>query len=207
MPPAPPRSTPDGTCGGADGSGDSPAVGCSPAAAGAGPASATASSHLLPNASPFAHRAGEYVFDAAVLHRHAATLGRDAPWSALAALAGGGSRTVLDQFSLGPALSGAQPHFHGDAASVLVFGLKLWLLFPPACAFYSAQPAAEYVAEALASETPLCEGESAAAVPVRWVLQRAGDVVVVPALWGHVTLNLADTVGVAFEFVPAPGGG
>ena len=44
---------------------------------------------------------------------------------------------VLTQFNLGPALTGAQPHFHGDAWNGLVYGLKLWLLFPPEYAFFS----------------------------------------------------------------------
>jgi hypothetical protein len=30
--------------------------------------------------------------------------------------------------------------------------------------------------------------------------QRAGDVIVLPDLWGHVTLNLQTSVGVAQEF-------
>jgi hypothetical protein len=32
------------------------------------------------------------------------------------------------------------------------------------------------------------------------VLQLPGDIVYVPAQWGHAVLNLADTIAVAFEF-------
>lgn len=35
--------------------------------------------------------------------------------------------------------------------------------------------------------------------PIR-VVQRAGDVLYVPALWGHATLNAAQSIGVAHEF-------
>ena len=37
----------------------------------------------------------------------------------------------LQQFSIGPALAGAQPHFHGDAFNLLVYGAKRWLFNPP----------------------------------------------------------------------------
>ena len=46
-------------------------------------------------------------------------------------------RVLLKQWMLGPALSGAQPHFHGAAWNALVQGLKLWLIFPPQYAFFS----------------------------------------------------------------------
>ena len=32
------------------------------------------------------------------------------------------------------------------------------------------------------------------------VTQRAGDVLYVPALWGHATLNTQQSIGVAHEF-------
>ena len=35
---------------------------------------------------------------------------------------------------------------------------------------------------------------------VHAVVQYAGDVVYVPARWGHAVLNLADCVGIAIEF-------
>ena len=46
---------------------------------------------------------------------------------------------VLTQFNLGPALTGAQPHFHGDAWNALVYGRKQWFVSPPSRAFF-AQP-------------------------------------------------------------------
>lgn len=64
---------------------------------------------------------------------------------------------MLTQFSLGPALVGAQvrysivllallgadncllhqPHFHGDAWNALVFGRKQWFLHPPTRSFFA----------------------------------------------------------------------
>lgn len=41
------------------------------------------------------------------------------------------------QFYLGPALSGAQPHFHPTAYNSLVYGAKQWLLWAPQHAFFA----------------------------------------------------------------------
>jgi hypothetical protein len=46
---------------------------------------------------------------------------------------------VLQQFMLGPAGSGAPPHFHGAAINMLVYGCKEWMLYPPAQAFFSVE--------------------------------------------------------------------
>jgi len=140
------------------------------------------------------------VFDARVL---STALAGDVGREALRDLLRPESRLILSQFALGPALSGAQPHFHGNAVNTLLFGMRLWVLFAPHCACFEDRTAIEFFLEiaqgggGLGSGCPTCaEGEAF------WGLQRSGEVLYVPEFWGHATLNLADTVGVAHEFKP-----
>jgi hypothetical protein len=132
-------------------------------------------------------------------------------------------RLILSQFSLGPPLSGAQPHFHGHAVNALVHGIKLWLLFPPALAFFSEMTAVEFFSmlvnkgadhagkkaamwwssiisgtSGMPESSHLSASEDAS---IMWVIQRGGDIVYVPEFWGHAVINLVDSVGVAYEFV------
>jgi hypothetical protein len=95
---------------------------------------------------------------------------------------------VETQFYLGPEGSGAPGHFHTHALNTLAYGEKRWFLFPPSEAFYSTKPALEFARS---------DPRAAAALQVT---QRAGDVLYVPSLWGHATLNLRQSVGVAHEF-------
>ena len=69
---------------------------------------------------------------------------------------------------------------------------KLWLLWPPARAAYSATPALDF-ARALALNASLPRPLVCA--------QRVGDVVFVPAGWGHAVLNTREVAGLAVEFV------
>eukprot|EP00595_Chromulina_sp_UTEXLB2642_P001607 CAMPEP_0196763240 /NCGR_PEP_ID=MMETSP1095-20130614/3677_1 /TAXON_ID=96789 ORGANISM="Chromulina nebulosa, Strain UTEXLB2642" /NCGR_SAMPLE_ID=MMETSP1095 /ASSEMBLY_ACC=CAM_ASM_000446 /LENGTH=359 /DNA_ID=CAMNT_0042115995 /DNA_START=665 /DNA_END=1744 /DNA_ORIENTATION=- len=92
------------------------------------------------------------------------------------------------QFYLGPKGSGAPVHFHGHAVNSLAYGEKKWYLFPPAEAFYSTMPAFEFVSsDSRAHRSIQCT-------------QRSGDVMYVPTLWGHATLNVKQSIGVAHEF-------
>ena len=150
----------------------------------------------------------QYVFDSQILHRDAALRADFSPLDAL------NFSSRLEQFYVGPAWSGAHPHFHGDAWNGLVFGSKLWVLFPPQEAFFTAKPALtwflkEYpklkAAQSMASASGSASGSSSSGVPPTSFIecvQMPGDVIYVPESWGHVTLNLAPSVGVAVEFVP-----
>ena len=100
------------------------------------------------------------------------------------------------QFFAGGAYSGAPEHFHAHALNALVAGRKRWLLSPPPSAAYSATPAASTL------DAP---GDASLAPPgaAYQCVQDAGDLLYVPAGWGHAVLNLpqADfTSGVALEF-------
>lgn len=82
------------------------------------------------------------------------------------------------QFYLGPAGSGAPPHFHGNAVNTLAYGEKRWFLFPPTSAFYTTTPAISFVASDERVNASL------------QCTQRAGDIIFVPSLWGHAVLNV-----------------
>ena len=146
------------------------------------------------------------------------TWGRDAPRSAPERLVADWSRppfiedeeshfrTSSIQFYLGPAGAGAQPHWHSLAWNWLVHGRKLWLLWPPPDASYAQRHVAltleELNAHANASRGGTRAGARAearaSAAPLRCE-QRAGDVMVVPEVWGHATYNLEPSIGWATE--------
>lgn len=92
------------------------------------------------------------------------------------------------QFYLGPAGSGAPMHIHGHAVNTMAYGKKQWYLFPPGDAYYSTQPAFEFVKHDARSEKAM------------HCVQYGGDVMYVPALWGHATFNRKQSIGVAHEF-------
>ena len=100
--------------------------------------------------------------------------------------------TAHTQFFLGPAGSGAPPHYHKHAWNALAYGRKRWFLWPPAAAMYSSMPIRRWLEEVLPGLPPHL-------APLE-VTQEAGDVIFVPAGWGHATLNLAASVGLSEEF-------
>ena len=114
------------------------------------------------------------------------TIAKQAPWWA--------RDLVLSypQLYLGPPKSGANFHHHNAAWNLLAFGRKLWLLTPPQDAAFSTRSAAQSLVEEL-SKLRRVRG-------CRLVDQRAGDVLVLPERWGHLTYNLRTSVGMAQEF-------
>lgn len=85
-------------------------------------------------------------------------------------------------------------HFHGDAWNAVAYGVKRWFLYPPARAFYSKQPVAQWLRDA----EPEWHRNNTNR-PLQCV-QRPGDVLYVPRDWGHGVVNLDNTIGVATEF-------
>lgn len=78
-------------------------------------------------------------------------------------------------------------HFHEDALNLVFYGAKAWRLVPPAFAEYStAHPGPAFRAGRR-------EGPGVACV------QPAGTALLVPRGWGHATVNLQETVGIAVE--------
>jgi hypothetical protein len=95
--------------------------------------------------------------------------------------------------------SGNPFHYHAQTWNALVAGRKLWMLFPPNASFYSELHPLEWLRRqpmagkdgkgihAPEQEALVCE-------------QQAGDVLFVPRLWGHGTINLGETAGMAIPF-------
>lgn len=120
-----------------------------------------------------------------------------------------------------PAFRAAPQHLHKSAVNALAHGRKRWFILPPAHAVYSTVPAAEWVARTWADERapqPPAAGAGAGgarkpasppAQPTPWrqhvveCTQNGGDVLFVPPGWGHATLNLRTSVGIALEFSTA----
>lgn len=101
---------------------------------------------------------------------------------------GGMLRSVSIQFYAGGKGNGAQPHWHGPAWNWLLRGAKRWQLWPPHAATYAQRHVSLAVEPANAAVGAPLECE-----------QRAGDVLVLPALWGHATVNTAPSIGFATE--------
>mmetsp|Transcript_10934 Transcript_10934/g.11355 ORF Transcript_10934/g.11355 Transcript_10934/m.11355 type:complete len:102 (-) Transcript_10934:61-366(-) len=92
------------------------------------------------------------------------------------------------QFYLGSSGTGAPVHYHGHAVNSLAYGEKRWFLYPPENSFYSTKPSLEFVQYDKKQYNSLqCH-------------QKSGDVMYVPSLWGHGTLNTKQSIGVAHEF-------
>ena len=101
-------------------------------------------------------------------------------------------RTDTVQFYIGPTGSGTQPHWHTASWNGLLRGRKRWLLWPPERASYAHRHVTRSAGAAVeAAGTPLiCE-------------QHAGDVLLVPPLWGHATFNMQPVLGFATELAAA----
>ena len=97
------------------------------------------------------------------------------------------ARDVVQVYA-GPAGAGAPFHYHEHALNVLAYGTKTWFLLPPKDAVYSAAHPATWAAPPPGA---------------RVCVQRAGDVLYVPANWAHAVRNDAPSVGAAFEFTDA----
>jgi histone arginine demethylase JMJD6 len=95
------------------------------------------------------------------------------------------------QLIIGPEGSGSPAHFHTAAFNALLFGRKRWLIYPPSIAFWSKKPALPWLMDGDAHGVPDEQ-------PLECV-QQPGDVVYVPAAWGHAVINLEDTVAAAME--------
>ncbi len=118
-----------------------------------------------------------------------------------------GYAEMLMQFAIGPALSGAMPHFHSSAVNQVVTGAKLWLLFPPSCAHFYTVPVLQTLKSAV-----LCLTSSPAEESCVWLqevtskcprliaaAQLPHDILYIPSGWGHMVINLSDTKAVAIE--------
>lgn len=135
-----------------------------------------------------------YVFDAKILHM-APALSSGLPVPELFVR----HPSVLKQFILGPRGSGAYPHFHNAAANALVHGEKRWWLFPPGVAFFDVRHIKKWSSDAVLG-LPAIANSTVEGKRVLECVQRAGEVMVLPDMWGHAVYNTKDSIGVAYEF-------
>ena len=112
-------------------------------------------------------------------------------------------RTATIQFYLGGRGSGAQPHWHGAAWNWLAHGRKRWYLWPPHEATYTQHHVAFTTGPLSTTDRATGEpnGDAEQILLGRPLVceQRAGDVLIVPELWGHATVNLRASLGWASE--------
>lgn len=94
------------------------------------------------------------------------------------------------QWYLGAPDTGAPIHYHDSALNVLVHGRKRWTLLPPRHALYSKKHILKWTVE----DYPKVKDVALQCI------QEPGDIVFVPEAWSHGVLNLAESVGWAFEF-------
>lgn len=85
--------------------------------------------------------------------------------------------------------SGAAMHFHNSAYNVQFFGVKRWLLTPPRYAAITGGVSSRW-AEEQRRVRALPEG-----LPLRCT-QGPGDLLLLPAHWGHATVNSAFALGI-----------
>ena len=99
-------------------------------------------------------------------------------------------------FLLGAAGTGVTLHAHNEAWNAVVYGRKRWFILPrtemPALEFPVHHDQQSWVAEVL----PRMGAEDR---PMECV-QEAGDVLVLPDAWGHLTYNVRSSIGIAQEF-------
>merc|ERR1719324_146457 len=89
--------------------------------------------------------------------------------------------------SIGPSEQGLPLHSHGAAWQALVHGKKFWVLLPP------------MAAKGLdgSSVTTLLElSKKKSLGRAFFCLQEPGEVVVVPHLWRHATMNIGDAIAI-----------
>ena len=96
------------------------------------------------------------------------------------------------QWAIGGEGTGAPVHYHNTAWNALVFGAKKWVVYPPHSMIMSNRQIREYF------ETDL-KAFSERGVEALSCVQTAGDVMIVPEIWGHGVLNLQESVAVATE--------
>ena len=91
-------------------------------------------------------------------------------------------------------------HYHSAAWNLLAFGKKLWLLTAPQDGAFSTRSAAQSLVDELSRRRRGGDGGGDRGGDCRLVEQRAGDLLVLPEGWGHLTYNLRTSVGMSQEF-------
>merc|ERR1712224_1045390 len=100
-------------------------------------------------------------------------------------------------------MRGAPVHWHNSAVNFLYYGKKRWVVFSPEEAFYSVKSSLHFFHEDLpdikSGARRVFKATDRQLHPMEFT-QEAGDLVLLPDYWGHGTLNIETSVGIAFEF-------
>ncbi len=107
------------------------------------------------------------------------------------------------QLYIGPKGSGAPVHYHGHAMNTLAYGKKHWIMYRPVNTFYTTTTYSSYRKFLLngtyrSDDDNLLYNLKDQKLTIQCT-QEAGDVLFIPSLWGHGTINLQQSVGVAME--------
>ena len=95
------------------------------------------------------------------------------------------------QLFVGPAGSGVPPHYHRPTLNYQTSGSKRWQLMAPADSIYSVKPSAAWQEEFRSGPNRSQVFECT---------QRAGDVLYLPQMWTHATVNNELSIGVALTY-------
>jgi hypothetical protein len=103
-------------------------------------------------------------------------------------------------FFIGPTHSGTTWHSHSSTWNAVVVGRKRWLMMPPQ---------SEYKGKHEHDEVPslrkwLANSYEEYENGMLECVQEAGTVLYIPDGWGHATVNLEDSIGIAVEVGTAP---
>ena len=96
------------------------------------------------------------------------------------------------QWAIGGEGTGAPVHYHNTAWNALIYGAKKWVVYPPHSMIMSNRQILEYF------ETDF-KGFADRGIQSLTCVQTAGDVLIVPEIWGHGVLNLQESVAIATE--------
>lgn len=119
---------------------------------------------------------------------------------------------------MGPQGSGVSMHYHKSAWNALLYGRKLWVLTPPSQSMFRRnelaaksfgngpggqgwfEEAVERSKDRAVNEVNISNRNNTESRRL-YCVQRAGDVLFVPQGWGHSTMNLRESIGIANFFL------
>jgi hypothetical protein len=112
------------------------------------------------------------------------------------------NRPELKQFALGTRGSGAQPHFHQQAWNMLIYGRKRWYFKKPPTGTFHSETSLSFFNKFLndAGNRNKNKNDNNDNDEYYEHIQTRGEIIYIPELYSHATLNLDDSIGVAMAF-------
>ena len=109
-------------------------------------------------------------------------------------------------FYLGPRGSGVGFHRHGEAWNIVAHGRKRWFLYPPEWRSDLLGVGPDIALDGLGWFREFFSRVGGTTIAPMECVQEAGDIAYLPEGWHHATLNVQDTIGVAFNHLPKNSG-